>query len=566
MDRASWIPLRVDEKEERGELFRQGYESDLHVVVSAAIPTAKRDQAAELGWSHFSRRDHRGYVDTDGLYVPADVDQSLKGSVPLVLVQPGSRDDPTRWLLHQDLSLALDLRREGDKWVSLKEGYATAARYFEIDGRPSRIEIKANYLKDYLCARGMALYVTSFRDRIEVVTTADHIGWPDNVVRGQANGDRWIYSTEEIHEGGGSFGAEMAVVWIGREGLDRDEDVPAIGPTDEGVVSASYTLADTRPKVVRVRGERWRDEWVEPALTSPRVRKDNPPSTATFFIDAQGQRVNADDLLDEGRWLWFEPSVVARLAHARGGQLSWSTRDTGRVGRVGYTVVFGLNRIGLVTVYAKDIAQQLPEWIRVIWSGYSVVPEGGVGTELFQVQAEGRKVDTAAPESLFHQAMVEADEAVQTAYDCPLFRPHPDRDEILFKTHRFRATDHDGLRSLAKDVARLTADRMDVGALREALAVPKDARIGSLKLLETAVARRIGESAAREITGPLHGAYSLRLDDAHLPRSDQREAYRLLGVNPESPPVIQGRRLLEACAISIGECAESILKVETTAP
>ena len=284
--------------------------------------------------------------------MPADVfEENYRGvtGIHLVLEQRGNRDEPPEWHLHQDFVIALGFKREGDTWLAINEGYIEVARLQKRqDGRASRLEVRAEHLKDYLCARNMALYVTSYRSRVEVVEDAGHITWPNNprVVEG---GDRWVGGVTEIHEGGGVFGATTAVFHMARTDVDPGEEVPNMNgfPSAENVVSSSWTRKEEGRKLYRVRGELWRNEWVEPGSQSARIREDRVPPTIFFITDASGTRKSREDLMGAGRWLWFRPEVIMALARRRGGGLHWYTRDTGGVKcSPDYDVHFGVNKLG----------------------------------------------------------------------------------------------------------------------------------------------------------------------------------------------------------------------------
>ena len=119
---------------------------------------------------------------------------------------------------------------------------------------------------------------------------------------------------------------------------------------------------------------------------------------------------------------------------------------------------------------------------------------------------------------------------------------------MLARIHRFRVLGVGGVLSLAKDVARVTADSIDITLLRE-LVKPSDEKLGSLKLLQSAMAARIGAERAREIMGPLVGIYDLRLGDAHLPAGSLSEAFELVGIDVAASPVEQALQLLDrACS------------------
>ena len=62
--------------------------------------------------------------------------------------------NPHIWHLNQDLILSLGLKREGNSWICPMYGYTQVARLKVTENnKPTLLEIKAEYLKDYLCAR-----------------------------------------------------------------------------------------------------------------------------------------------------------------------------------------------------------------------------------------------------------------------------------------------------------------------------------------------------------------------------------------------------------------------------
>ncbi len=117
--------------------------------------------------------------------------------------------------------------------------------------------------------------------------------------------------------------------------------------------------------------------------------------------------------------------------------------------------------------------------------------------------------------------------------------------------HRFRATDKAGLLSLAKDLARLVADRIDVNVLRKIVAPPAGEKWGSLKSLEKALASKIEPERAAAIVAPLFGMYELRLGDAHLPSAEIDDAMTKIPVDQTEPFVQQGAQLIYGAAYSL---------------
>jgi hypothetical protein len=238
------------------------------------------------------------------------------------------------------------------------------------------------------------------------------------------------------------------------------------------------------------------------------------------------------------------------LAHRRGGGLGWYTRDTGAVGcSPDYGVHFGVNQLGLVNVYAKDIAL-LPDWQQQIWAGYNVSPEGGVSEELLASQVKAVPANTQAPEKFLSKSFELLKNLSQEKLGFPLFVEHEKTPQLLLQAHRFRAVDKASLFSLAKDLARLTADSLNIAAMQKLVSPPKGTTWRSLKSLENLLASKIGSEKARALLTPLFGIYNLRLGDAHLPSSEIDEAFSLVRFDQTTPLVFQGYQLLHACVSS----------------
>ena len=245
--------------------------------------------------------------------------------------------------------------------------------------------------------------------------------------------------------------------------------------------------------------------------------------------------------------------------------MGWYTRDTGSVTcSPDYGVHFGVNSIGLVNVYAKDIGL-LPDWQQRIWAGFNITPEGGVSEELLASQMRAQPADTTSPETALVQALARMDEVFLAIRGKSLFREHPYRNEVLSRIHRFRSTNEKGLFALAKDIARLTADSIDIAALQEIAAPPKGEKWGSLKSLEKVLATACASEDARHALTPLVGTYQLRLADAHLPGSELAEAMKLAGIDSSSPVLHQGQALIANCAsaaMAIATLLERLTKSE----
>jgi len=448
----------------------------------------------------------------------------------------------------------------------MEEGYIEVARLRRHGGKPTLVEVRAEHLKDYLCARRMALLVSSYRSRDEVMAESSQIKWPNNPFQHLSDGDRWEGRTIEIHEGGHFFGSSMRVMHIARKNIDYQEDVPRIGPSDD-VVTDSWTVERKGEKLVRVLGELWRDEWVEPAKHSPRVREDELPSSTFFVTDPEGTRTSGDDLEGTGGWLWFRPEVMVHLSHRRGGGLRWYTRDTGGVRCSPSTsyVPFGVNSLGLVNIFAKDVGN-LPEWMKAIWAGFNVSPEGGVSAELLAAQAEGNPARTQAPEAYLTKIFDLLSGITIQKFGFSLFRAHEGFHALISAAHRFRSTNQESLFALAKDLARLTADAVDAAAIQKVVSSPKKEKWGSLKSLEALLATRLDAGMARGLLGPLVGIYELRHADAHLASSNTESDLKLARVDQRAPYVTQGYQIIHSCVASLYSIAEELGKFPDRTP
>lgn len=561
---AVWIPLTASYALlRRGESHREvGYQEEYFACESLAVPLARQTDAERLEWDELSGHDHAPEI-REGHYTPADSHEDYEGEpfgIRLVIKHSLNSHDPEQWHLHPDLVVALHLKPENDRWVCPQEGYVEVMRLTRKEGgEPALLEIRAEHLRDYLCARGLGLFVSTFRSREAMLATAAGIAWPSNPFEETTALQRWEGHVGEFTEGG-LVGGDVTVIHMGRTDVDLDEEVPQFGfPGDGDVTTRSWQHqagSGGGRKIFLVDGRLWRGEWLAPAPHSSRVRRDKLPGTVPFITDALGTRETKETLVQGSRWLWFRPQVIGELAHRRGGSLRWFTRETGRVGAVpDEGLTFGLNKVGLVNVYAKDIGQ-LPDWQQQIWAGHSVSPDGGVANELLMSQMKGIPADTQAPEALLGPVLDTLNELNQQLFTFRLFRHHDDYADILTKVHRFRALDQAGLFALAKDVARLTADSIDAAAIQQHIALPKGQPLGSLKSLEKLLATKLDPGQARTLLTPLAGTYDLRLADAHLPSSKTDAALTLVGLNAELSPVWQGEQLLATCVGSLHQIAE----------
>lgn len=529
----TWLPLFQSEEVEQGEYGHLGYVHDYVGVRSLAVHVDKRGQA-DFDYSDLLPSD-RASVWEGRYYAPGtrSDDDGHEIGIDLAIRQHFPHDGGGDLYPCQDLVLALGLKREGDVWVRPEEGYAEVVKLERTaSGEPTSLFVRPEFLRDYLAARRMALLTQTYRERRIVVQDPTPFGLKDGDVKAdEVEGGRREVRCDAIGEGGRHGG--WAVFTVGRTEDWDDDEVPIMGPpTDENTVSESYQSPGTPADLALLSGEFRREEWIEPGTSSQRIAFDAVSDDLTFITGAGGERTPSKALKfeDVGLWLWFSPSVVNDLVQRRGFSLEWYTRDTAGIRCPdGHVVHIGLNSKDLVVVHAYDVAR-LDEWLQRIWAGFNVPPDGGLGSELHASQVKAKPADTKAPEAYVRLAREAVDRAFLGRWGRKLFRNHDKLDEMLAACSRFRSMDEAGFLRLAKDLARVTADNIDVGSLRE-IKPDAEPKLGSLKLLQAVLSDLIDPGEARKMLSVLVGVYDLRLSDAHPPSSAIEAAMDLAQVH-----------------------------------
>ena len=519
----SWIPLREDGKTERDSPFVGiGAIREYTGIATLAVLSANRGAVDTLTWSDVDTSTHSPSVEK-GIYRQADVhcdwsDERAIVGTRLVIVQGTDGFQRQTWHLHQDLAIALKLEREGDTWFRPDEGWIEVARLQrDAEGSPVLLEIRAEMLSDYLAARGMALYLSSYHERSAYFAQKPPYSWADTPREWSAGRDsRELYITD----------AEF--------------------PPDP-----SFHF--------RGLGALWRTEWFEPGKQSIRVRGDPERDDVSFAVGTDGDRKTAAQCIGAMTYLAFKPTLVPALLHFRSGRLGWYSRDTGGITAADTGVHFGVNALGLVTIFAKDIAK-LDGWEQRIWAAHSTPLDGGASRELFDAQMNCNPAATAAPEAQIADVLDALDKAFQSRFGAPVLRDHGAVEISIRRTHRFRAVEQDGLLALAKELNRLLAERIDLDALRGPAGVAAKEKLRELKTLERLVAKSLGDTAARVAMAPLFGINDLRNADAHLGSSlvaSGKERAKITA--PDTHPVEQGCQLLEAFVATVREVSEAIV-------
>lgn len=548
--RATWVPLRASQSDEKGNVKEVGFVGDVFACGSVAFPKQHREVAESLDWTDIGiGHTVEPYAYSDGHYSPIDEYQyNDKEPIGVNLVfehqQPvvGGR----RWILNPDLVVALRLIKEGSNWVRPEEDFVVVAREIvDSDGSHTLIEIKREFLMDYLAARGLSLRLSYYRQRVENVADLKCSPYAGlNEFEEEREGGRYELRIRELND---VFGGNWATFRMWRTDVDGEEDAPVMGPeTNDNTEGESSKGHHGGYSGVRLECEFWRNEWIEHQEKSARVRGDKDQNLPHFIVDTDGSREFSAKLNNEdvGRWLWFRPSVVNELLSHRGFSLKWYTAETGAIKSTsGYSTHFGINASELITVYAYDIAR-LPAWEQFLWAANNVAPEGKVSAELLDSQVKAQPAGTNAVEDILFGCMRLLATDFRKTFGVPLFSHEIDDAASIQHISRFSSKDQASLLRLAKDLIRVFSDRLDVRSLRKISNHPDKATLASNKLLQSILAQKVGDSLAREVFAVIAGTYEMRLGDAHPTSTKIGEALRLAGVDSTASHLRQGEQLI----------------------
>ena len=547
---ATWVPLRASINDEKGEARNIGYVSEYFGCGSVAFPPEHRDVAEQLGWSRIGiSHSAQPYAYEDGYYSSIEQYQYSDKEpigVHLVFEHPQPVVGGRLWILNPDLVVALRLIKDGNNWVRPEENFVVVAReVLDEKGDNRLIEIKREFLLDYLAARNLSLRLSYYRQRVENVATLEGSAYGNLTnQQEQRDGGRFelrIRSLDDVY--GGSWASFR--VW--RTDVDEDEDAPVMGPeSNDNTDYESSRGHRSGYEGIRVEGEFWRDEWIEHQGQSKRIRGDADTNLPQFIVETDGTRMASADLDDEdiGRWLWFRTSVVNELLGLRGFSLEWYTAETGGIRSTsGYVTHFGINSSDLITVYAYDIAR-LAAWEQHIWAAHNVVPDGKVSNELLAAQVRAQPASTHAVEDRLFRSMRMLEAGFRQEFSISLFTHDIDDAAVMQQVSRFASKDQASLLRLAKELVRVFSDRLNVRELRKLSTHAEKEKLGSNKLLQDVLAQKVGADKARHIFGAVAGAYDMRVGDAHPTRSNIGDALQLAGIDESNSFMRQGEQLI----------------------
>jgi len=486
----------------------------------------------------------------DAYYLRADTYYSYNEPIGeyLVLYQDFGRKASPRVHINQDLIFALDLIEEDGKWIRPSEGYDTVIRQNRNEeGVVYKVEIKSKYLKDYLCAKGMGAVFAAYHERVAIFKDVPNFGWPNEYGSEKKLSEhvRWNGYFQPVDDNGDVGLGKWSFLTSGYKEIKTD-DVPKFDPRneDDEMYSESYETKGNPVSRYRVVGELRKIEWIAPGAVSTRVGEDKEEGLS-FYSGADGSLKSGDELSYPPQWLWFNNDIINRVLRFRGSALSWYSSQTGSISlNSDWKLHFGINRLGLINVFAKDIVE-LPRWQQEIWKGYNVTPDGGVSKELQMSQMQCKPAETKAVEDLFLLMLRNVADGFMWLTNKSLLQGMPTTDEMCRKINRFVVQQDDDVFKLAKEIVKVTVESFDIAVLRSQLILEGDKKkFGSIKLFQEFLCKFIHPDEAYIIMSPIFHLYSLRLADAHKKSSEVIEAAEALGIYDDMFPIDKGTRTI----------------------
>lgn len=354
---ATWVPLRASSNDEQGNVKDIGYVSECFACGSVAFPPEHREVAEQLSWNSIGiGHNLEPYAYEDGYYSSIEQYQHNDKEpigVNLVFEHPQPVVGGRLWILNPDLVVALHLIKDGDNWVRPEEDFVIVAReVLDEKGHHRQIEIKREFLIDYLAARNLSLRLSYYHQRVENIAALEGSAYAKLVdQQEQRDGGRFELRIRNLND---IYGGSWAMFRAWRTDVDEDEDAPVMGP--ESADNTDFESSQGHRsgfEGIRVEGEFWRDEWIEHQGQSVRVRGDADKILPQFIVETDGTRMASADLDDEdiGRWLWFRSSIVNELLNHRGFSLEWYTAEI-RFRRILHVLVILM--VGISTIPLGD--------------------------------------------------------------------------------------------------------------------------------------------------------------------------------------------------------------------
>lgn len=449
----------------------------------------------------------RDYLKVDELCI---YDESMKGE-HFVFKRTHPFTNQTELHISYDFISTLGLYKKDENYVDPMKNDEIVVKC-SVDNDNYSIEIRKEYLLDYLSARNLNLLQEFYEQRIfhtdaNLMISEERIELPcfqfnKQVIMPEENQDEeWML-----------FDAFYS---------ENNEEVPIFNPAEANLKQAAVTIA--RPKLYKYQTE-FRKFYLLPNNgVSTIIRHDPENQEFFYYVDNNNKKIFTTEIQKQVRFLWFKPEVVKNFLKEKYVSISWLCKDVFRIRLNNDMILAGINPIGLITVYAGDILK-LPVYSQSKWNSFNCTPDGGVCSELLQIEAYDKVPSTISPEINIKKGIYYLDKIYKQKYGDNLFKTEIYSDDFSKLVNRLNAIDQSDCFNVCKNFNNFITERISNDVLKKQTStLNKDSKV--LKRLENIVNTLNPEN--NNIIGPLFVAYDMRIKDAHISDSDDQIFSRL---------------------------------------
>lgn len=445
-----WTPLWVYEVSRSGDMFSAPYEEEICRIRTLFSPVTNKVELFERWLDLDSDAVYacvdKGHYRKPGFYYSNSSTEPAMGEYAVLSYDIGNSQQGGL-LINQDLVVALKLISNNGNWIRPSNcNLVVIKTEKDSSGRVTSIQVRTEYLRDYLCARGMGLYIEEFRHRQEHSGDGRSIMW------------RTSPTVEEMSLASG-YGKYEWKGWMFKH--DDKYTWREIDGIDNGLLGAQ--------QYYRVEGQLWKQHWVTPSQTSPRVAND--VVALEYYVKPNGEKHTISALDDDefgGLYLFFKSDIVRHVMLA-GIDIVWESRDVFCIKFPdGQGVLFGTCQSGKCFCIAADIAR-MGFWEQNLVYGDNIRPEDPseyVDSELFRNQMMCEYLHTKAPEVEFVRLLNKLEDVFQEKTGVKLWQDIDSSECVMKDVTRFCSDDQNGFVRLAKNITVAMIERLNSKALR----------------------------------------------------------------------------------------------------
>lgn len=567
-DEQVWIPIYGFKYGDTHAKFPEiGHYEEFQQFGGAVIFDKYKTIAEKItSWDTWSKDEYSPYYSDEYPYEEShqfsDSEENPIG-FRLAISQFLSNDVPTQMHLYQDFVIAYHLIFEEGSWIRPKNDNEKVVRYLFDENKEIRlVEVKASYLKDYLAVRGASYRLYYYTGRQLIQKDKPKFDWDEEKIISEFPNDRCSARIEFVTKHGDPPRTGSILVESHRTDVNFREDIPNFSEKGfSGISSTSRTTVDTNlPDRYFAYCRMWRGEWISKADRTRLIGNLKHVEDLFVFTTNTSEPTNLKTLRSEevGQYLWFKPDVIGQLATNRDGRIRWGGRNLGTFHySIDSKVDFGVNSLGLINVYACDIAN-LRQWEKTIWVSQNCPPEGGVCEELLEFQQECKQPTTKSPERNLVVTIHELNRWFIRKFDRPLLLRRDEMFNIIQNIHRFRSVNEQGLQALARDIFKYVFEWVSPSNLKDALKT--DLPSGkTLKMLEQLLREHSNIKDASKVMEAIFGLHDLRNHVSHLASSEANieKYYGKIGINRDQPYVNQGAEMIERVSETLANFIDS---------